>query len=58
MNSKLSFPKERARFQNLADCIALEEFMEGRPDFKYHHFLKRHLWIPPTLPKDGMRKVE
>lgn len=56
MNSKLSFLKGRARFQYLADCRALEEFIEERPDFKDHHFLKRHLGIPFTLFKDGMRK--
>lgn len=31
--------------------------MEGRPNFKHHHFLKRHLWILPTLFKDDMRKA-
>ena len=42
LNSELSFLKGRARFQYLAYCRALEEFIEGRPDFKHHHFWKRH----------------
>lgn len=57
LKNELSFLKGRARFQYLADCAALEEFVEGRPYFKYHHFLKRHLWILPTLFKEGMRKA-
>lgn len=56
MNSTLSFLKGRARFQYLADCRALEEFIEERPDLKHHRLLKRHLGIPLTLFKDVMRK--
>lgn len=58
MKSELSFLKGKARFQYLANCAALEEFVEGRPYFKYHHFLKRHLRILPMLFKEGMRKAE
>lgn len=57
MNQELSFLKGRARFQYLADCRALEEFIERRPEIRNHHFLQRHLGIPPTLFKDSKRKV-
>lgn len=42
LNSELSFLKGRARFQYLAEGRALEEFTEGRPGFKQHHFMQRH----------------
>jgi hypothetical protein len=57
LNSKLSFLKGRARFQNLADCRSQEEFIEGKPEMRNHHFLKRHLGILPTVCEVRKKKA-